>query len=62
MDILPRRQKSTDPFVPLIVNGDHYLDSTLIIKGKTTSDPLLEAEQSSPVQDPNTTAAYENYA
>ena len=33
MDILPRRQKSTDPFV-----------------------------QSSPVQDPNTTAAYENYA
>ena len=62
MDILPRRQKYADPFVPLIVNGDHYLDPTLIIQGKTTSDALLEAEQSSPVSNPNTTSTDQFYA
>jgi hypothetical protein len=61
MDILPRRQKSSDPFVPLIVNGDNYLNATLIIESKTTSDALTEAEQKSPVENPNTAAAYENY-
>ena len=54
MDILPRKQDYANQFVPLIVNGDHYLDPTLSIESNTTSDALLEAEQKTPVQDPKT--------
>ena len=60
MDILPRRQKFADPFVPLIVNGDNYLNATIPAIAVDT-DPLSKAEQKSPVENPNTAAAYENY-
>ena len=53
MDILPRKQDYANQFVPLIVNGDHYLDSTLSIKSNTTSNTLLKAEQKTPIKDPN---------
>ena len=54
MDILPRKQDYANQFVPLIVNGDHYLDPTLSIESNTTSDALLKAEQKTPIKDPNT--------
>jgi hypothetical protein len=54
MGILPRKQDYANQFVPLIVNGDHYLDPTLSIESNTTSDALLKAEQKTPIKDPNT--------
>jgi hypothetical protein len=62
MDILPRKQDYANPFVPLIVNKDRYLDPILIAAAPTTSDELLNAEQETPVSNPNTTSTDQFYA
>lgn len=44
MDILPRKEKYTDQFVPLIANKDHYLDPKAgqdVAKQKTSSNVAL---------------------
>jgi hypothetical protein len=62
MNILPRKQDYANPFVPLIVNKDHFIDATLITEAPTTSDPLNRAKEESPVVNPNTTSTDEFYA
>ena len=45
MDILPRKQDYSNPFVPLIANKDYYLDPTKT--GKDAEQLLLKTEQES---------------
>ena len=62
MTILPRKESYSNPFVPLIANADNFLNADLIAQAPTTSDPLLRAEQQSPVRNPNTTSLDETFA
>jgi hypothetical protein len=60
MDILPRKQDYTNPFVPLIANKDRYLDPTLI--DPLIPDALLTAEQETLISNPSTTSTDQFYA
>lgn len=58
MDLLPRKTSKSSPFVPLIVNKDHYLDSSAVTNAEKAKLLIDNSNATRPVFNQNNTVAF----